>query len=645
MPTGLRPRHEPTDDWAQLRLLVASPEQETYELLRPIVLFGQPASVRARETGVAELTLRHKAARFAEIGMRSLFAPDEPPVPDRRVLPLGIRRAIVALKAEHPPLQPFEIARICQHRFDRPVSYHTVQQVLATEPAPLPLPASRRFPRYHEIADPVARRNAVVTLYLDGWSAKAIAGYLATSRQTVYEVLRRWDAEGWPGLADRPLGPRHPARKVDLKAMAAIRRLQANPELGEFRIHAALAQQGIHLSPRTCGRILALHRALGAPQPAAVMPHDPQPMPFAAQRRHQYWSVDVRYLEDHALSADKPVYAISILENFSRAILASAVSPRQDLTAYLVVLRAAIEAHGAPEVLVSDSGSIFKAKQAQAIYTALGIRKEAIAQGQPWQNYIETHFNVMRRMADYHYARATTWAEVQAVHDRFFTDYNAQAHFAHLERTDGRRSPATVLGWVQGSWCDPADLDRLFRLRATRSLTAHGTVRFRHWRLYGERGLAGERVAIWLWNETLTIEYETAALAQYRVVLEADGHRVQAVDEPRFFATGHASPQPFLAPLEEVEWHPAQRLLPYRPRRGGGGAEQRERLFAVGLIQLTSIIDRLPTATKQLEPMLGGPPSGGLFGITIIAGYTTCGFLLGFLWSRSAIRSGSTACA
>ncbi len=71
----------------------------------------------------------------------------------------------------------------------------------------------------------------MVTLYLDGWSAKAIPGYLETSRQTVYEVLRRWDAEGWPGLADRSHGPRHPARKVDLKAMAAIRRLQANPEL------------------------------------------------------------------------------------------------------------------------------------------------------------------------------------------------------------------------------------------------------------------------------------------------------------------------------------------------------------------------------------------------------------------------------
>jgi putative transposase len=174
-------------------------------------------------------------------------------------------------------------------------------------------------------------------------------------------------------------------------------------------------------------------------------------MPFAAQRRHQYWSVDIRYIKDHQLDTGKSVYAISILENFSRALLASAISPRQDLTAYLIVLRAAVEAHGAPEVLVSDSGGVFKAKQAHAIYAALGIRKEQIDAGQAWQNYIETHFNVMQRMADHHYARATTWAKLQAVHDRFFQDYNHQAHYAHRERSDGRISPAAVLGWVQGA--------------------------------------------------------------------------------------------------------------------------------------------------------------------------------------------------
>ncbi len=577
MPASPRPHRQPTADWQQPRLLVASPEQETYELIRPIVLFGQPASARARETGVPARTLRRKAARFDAHGMRGLFELPAVPEADRRRLPVAIRRAIVELKAECPALRPHEIATICRERFDRPVGHHSVERVLASEPLPIRLP--RRFRRYRDIPDPTERRQAIVTLYAEGWTVKRIAHYLETARSTVYDTLTRWAAEGWPGLADRSRAPHHPARKVDLKAMAAVRRLQANPELGEFRIHAALAQQGIHLSPRTCGRILALHRALGAPSPAEAVPRESRPMPFAADRRHQYWSVDVRYIEDHALGTGKPAYVISILENFSRALLATAVSPRQDLTAYLIVLRAAVEAHGAPEVLVSDSGGIFKAKHARAIYAALGIAKQEIEAGQAWQNYIETHFNVMRRMADVDFRQATTWSDLTAIHARFFHDYNHQPHFAHQKRAAERRSPASVLGWVQGAWCDPADLDRLFRLRATRVLNGGGYVRFRHWRLYGERGLAGEPVAVWVWGENLTVEYATDTIAQYRVTFEADGRRLREVSSPRLLTTRYASPQPFLPSLEDLEWQPAQRLAPYRPRRRRRGGGQQAALF------------------------------------------------------------------
>ncbi len=179
--------------------------------------------------------------------------------------------------------------------------------------------------------------------------------------------------------------------------------------------------------------------------------------------------------------------------------------------------------------------------------------------------------------ADYHFARATTWGELQAVHDRFLGDYNHQAHGAHCDRPKARRSPATVLGWLHGALCDPVELDRLFRLRATRVLNRDGYLRFRHWRHYGERGLTGERAAVWVDGETLTLEYATDTLARYRVALEADGRRLKEVDEPRLFATAHASPQPFLPELEAVEWRPVQHLAPYqtpRKRRDEGTQER-----------------------------------------------------------------------
>jgi hypothetical protein len=203
-------------------------------------------------------------------------------------------------------------------------------------------------------------------------------------------------------------------------------------------------------------------------------------MPFAVTRWHQWWSVDVRSIEDHALADPTPVSVIAVLENVRRAILASRLSPRQDLTTYLVVLREAIARYGVPEGIVSDSGSICKAKHAQAIYRALGIQKEAIDRGQPWQNSSEAMFSIMRRMADVDVARSGTWNELQAAHDRFVWNDNHQSHFAHSGQPAGRRSPTAVLTWVMGRLCDPAELARIFRLRETRRIRTGGTIRYRH---------------------------------------------------------------------------------------------------------------------------------------------------------------------
>ena len=48
------------------------------------------------------------------------------------------------------------------------------------------------------------------------------------------------------------------------------------------------------------------------------------------------------------------MYVVSVLDNHSRAILASAVSRTQDLASFLSVLYAAVERYGAPEALVTD---------------------------------------------------------------------------------------------------------------------------------------------------------------------------------------------------------------------------------------------------------------------------------------------------
>src|SRR5216683_2521758 len=225
-------------------------------------------------------------------------------------------------------------------------------------------------------------------LHAEGWSNTTIAAYLQTPRHRVYEVLKRWALFGHKGLEDIP---QWHARKAGTREIDEVGKLvQESPELGAYRVRAALEQIGIHLSQATCGRLLALNRNLYglASPPKETTPRERKAMPFKARFRREIWSVDVRYIEEHSLGFPEPIYLISILENYSRAILASKISRTQNQWDYLEVLFAALATAGAPHAIVSDGGGIFYCNQAIDVYSALGITKERIEPRQAWQNYV-----------------------------------------------------------------------------------------------------------------------------------------------------------------------------------------------------------------------------------------------------------------
>jgi hypothetical protein len=190
--------------------------------------------------------------------------------------------------------------------------------------------------------------------------------------------------------------------------------------------------------------------------------------------------------------------------------------------------------------------------------------------------YIETAFNIQRRMADRHFTKAMTWEELRRSHERWLADYNFQEHWAHLQRPDNRRSPAEVLGWVTGTLRDFEDLQRIFyATRFGRRVDAHGSVRFRHWRLYAERGVGHKPVAVWLNQDSLTLEFSGETLAHYAVDCDPDRSHLKTVADPQFFSTRLRSPQPELWDLSAEDWRPIRRLPDYvRHRRGEPGAAQ-----------------------------------------------------------------------
>ncbi len=191
MPKRKRVQREHTEDWQTIQQYTLWPEQTAYELLRPVVLFGDPAIQRAQETGEPRTSLERKADAFDEQGMVSFFAsrPRKQPQETARSLPPDMRQLIVDLRMEMPNMSIREIAEICDTRFQRRPSHHSIKTVLASGPPPSI--TMRRFPLWNSTPDSAQRRHNIVQLHAEGWSVASIAEYLQVSKQTVYTTLKR----------------------------------------------------------------------------------------------------------------------------------------------------------------------------------------------------------------------------------------------------------------------------------------------------------------------------------------------------------------------------------------------------------------------------------------------------------------------
>jgi hypothetical protein len=139
-----------------------------------------------------------------------------------------------------------------------------------------------------------------------------------------------------------------------------------------------------------------------------------------------------------------------------------------------------------------------------------------------------------------------------------------------------------VLGWVQGAQRDPAELHRIFyATRFGRTLDKLGYVRFRHWRIYGEHGLARRRAAVWLYGETLLLEFSDEPLAQYSVDYEPDRRQLRDVVPRQLFETRYHSPQLALWELREGEWLQVVRVPPPAQGRQCDPSVEQLALFSI----------------------------------------------------------------
>ena len=181
----------------------------------------------------------------------------------------------------------------------------------------------------------------------------------------------------------------------------------------------------------------------------------PQPHPYKAQHRHEYWFIDGRQM-DFTLDGVK-WWSIVILEGYSRTILAGAMAPTEATWAALMVLYTACVRYGAPEYLVSDSGGAYTSNAFEAVCGRLEIQHVTIVstQGESYLNWMETHFNIQRRLYDYQFSLARTPGELDQRHRAFIQTYNTTAHQGLLKDQRLPPIPVEVLGTAQGRTYSP----------------------------------------------------------------------------------------------------------------------------------------------------------------------------------------------
>lgn len=577
---------EPTAEFAQLQLGFVDQTQRRYEVIRPLVLFADRTAVqRAHETQTHPDTVRKLQRRFRQQGMLGLFPSYVEVVIRERAkrIPDAVRQEVDRLKALYDGFHYRELARILLVKVGYPIDDKTVKKLW--QQSAVSRQVQLDLWDYHTHPDRYQARLQVVKLYYQGWEKVSISRVLQVSRPTVDAWIRRFEAEHFAGLVGKRRGPKAP-RKVWLPLMVQVYHLQkAHPDAGEFRIWSLLAQPDIGV--RTIGRIMALNKLVydDIPHvPKKGVKLAPGPHPYKASHRHQYWFIDGRRM-DFAIDGVK-WWSLIILEGYSRTMLAGAIAPTEATWVALMVLYTACLRYGAPVHLVSDSGGAYTSADFEAVCTRLQIQHETIVstQGESYLNWMETHFNIQRRLYDYQFSLARTPAELEQRHQAFIRIYNTTAHQGLLKDRRIPPIPVEVLGTARGRVYTPEELARHFAQAVVpRTTNRYGCVTLHSYHFYVEEGLPQTRVLLWVAGERLRAAFDNVILAEYHCRYDWRDRKVTDIREGVFHHTRYVSPQRALIPLT-----PQESLVIYRARssrRRGPRLAPAQQLLLFELVQ------------------------------------------------------------
>ena len=287
-------------------------------------------------------------------------------------------------------------------------------------------------------------RLVVTAVRVEGRTKAEVARDYGVSRRWIYELCRRFDAEGEAGLEPRSRRPRGSPGRTSERLEDEIVALRK--DLAEQGLDAGAHTIAAHLTrrhrrspaPSTIWRILS-RRGFINPQP--------QKRPkssfirFCADQPNERWQADITHWR---IADATEVEILNVIDDHSRFLIASQALKVFKAANVVASFHTAASACGFPASLLTDNGAVFTAaprKGRCAIEletTALGIRYVHSSPYHPQTcGKVERLHQTLKRWLR-RQEPAATLADLQSQLDLFRTTYNT----ARPHRAIGRRTPA-----------------------------------------------------------------------------------------------------------------------------------------------------------------------------------------------------------
>jgi len=287
-------------------------------------------------------------------------------------------------------------------------------------------------------------RLVVTAVRIEGRTKAEVSRDYGVSPRWVYELVRRFDAEGEAGLEPRSRRPGSSPHRTASALEDEI--VELRKELLDQGLDAGAHTIAVHLSRRhgTTPSIATIWRVLS--RRGFVTPQ-PQKRPkssfirFEAEMPNERWQADITHWR---LAGDTEVEILNVIDDHSRFLVASDALVVFKATDVVASFHGAAATHGFPSSLLTDNGAVFtaaprKGRCALELETAaLGIR---FVHSRPY------HPQTCGKVERFHQTEKkwlakqpapTSVSELQAHLDTFAAYYNT----VRPHRAIGRRTPA-----------------------------------------------------------------------------------------------------------------------------------------------------------------------------------------------------------